>query len=92
MAGARRNDGLNPFRGPRDDPKEELTLLLRLIKKIETAQRQNPDPEFDEIRLAELVGHYADMLAEWAVLSMKAKAFKVPAPKKYEALPDGWAV
>ena len=82
----------NPYRIPRDDLKEELTLLQRLIKKIGTAQRQNPDPEFDEIRLAAFEGEYADMLAEWAILSSKAKAFKAPPPKKHEPLPGSWAV
>ena len=83
MGATRRNDGLNPFRGPRDDKRAECESVKRRIRKIRAAGAFTDNLETV----------LADLQAELVALMAQARAFKVPAPpKKYEALPASWAV
>ena len=83
MGATRRNDGLNPFRIPRDDKRAECEFVKRRIRKIKAAGAFTDDLEMV----------LANLQAELVALMAQAKAFKVPAPsKKYDALPASWAV
>ncbi|MDB5658020.1 MAG: hypothetical protein JWS10_635 [Cypionkella sp.] len=88
---ARRIDGLNPYKAPRDDKREECVFLKRRIKIMKTAAIKTPD-EFSAEFIAELEAALEVMQAELVVLMAQARAFKVPPPKPHKSLPASWAV
>lgn len=87
----RRVDGLNPYRGPRDDALDVLTKFKVRLNAIKRDQLKNPDPA-DPERRAALEARLVLLEAEWRALSDLAKAFRVgpKQDKPHNSLPVGW--